>query len=57
MNVIHLVRLGADPLFRQSMLDEPEKKNWLKKLMLVHGLEPWVLHNMLTFISIVGDCS
>ena len=26
MNVILLVRLGADPLFRQSMLDEPEKK-------------------------------
>lgn len=40
MNVILLVRLGADPLFRQSMLDEPEKKNWLKKLMLVHSLEP-----------------
>ena len=28
------------PSFRQSMLDEPEKKNWLKKLMLVHSLEP-----------------
>ena len=40
MNVILLVRLGADPLFQQSMLDEPEKKNWLKKLMLVHSLEP-----------------
>ena len=26
MNVILLVRLGADPLFWQSMLDEPEKK-------------------------------
>ena len=32
MNVILLVRLGADPLFRQSMFDEPEKKNWFKKI-------------------------
>lgn len=32
MNIILLVRLGADPLFRQSMLDEPEKKKLVEKI-------------------------
>lgn len=32
MNVILLVRLGADPLFQQSMLDEPEKKKMVEKI-------------------------